>query len=129
MLAGLLDNQGAGWREVMIRHDRLRVGALDICELQRFFRKIEPADGSVFVYVTQDICELKGAAKMMGKRLPVRLVHAEDTNAQSPDGRSNPVAIKVELLQRRSLDVRAGVHFDAVDNRQEIVLMQAKTED
>src|SRR5215813_10077236 len=127
MPAGALDNQRAGWLKVMVRHDCLRVGALDIRQLQRLFRKIKPPDGSVFVYVTQDVCELKGAAKMMGKRLPVRIVHAEDTHAQSPDGRSNPVAIKVEFFQGRSLDVRARVHFDAVNNRQEIVLMQAET--
>jgi len=63
---------------------------------------------------------------MVSECLSVSVVHAENAHAQSADGTGNPVAIKFKLLQTGTLDIGARVHFHAVDNGKEIVLVQAK---
>src|SRR6476646_921506 len=95
---GALDNKSTGCTEARIRGHCHGIGALDICEIQCLLRKIQTPYAGVFVYIAQNICKLKSTAKMMCECFSVRLIHAEDANAEPPDCRGNPVTIELELL-------------------------------
>src|SRR5260221_9616908 len=59
---------------------------------------------------------------MVRERLPINIVHAENAHAQATNRTRNTVAIKLKLLEARTLDICPGIHFNAIDAREEIVL-------
>ena len=100
---------------------RRRVGGGDAAVVQCIPRQIEPAQRRVLVEVAQDIGELQRAAKMMGEREAVIVLHAEDTHRQPPDRAGDAVAIKVERGTVGRADVGDDIHFHAVDDGEEVL--------
>src|SRR6185503_5845721 len=108
------------------RQHRLRVGGFEPGRPQRFQRQIEPSDAGVLVEVAQNIGELQGASQMMRELETVMGVHAEHAHRQPPDRAGDAVAIEIEPRQRRRADVLGRVHFHAVDDGEEIGLIERK---
>src|SRR5262245_54652298 len=79
--ARAFDNEIAGRGDMGTRRDQMRVARLDFREFQCLSREIQTPYGGIFIYVTQDICELKRTAEVMSERFSVGIVHAEDAYA------------------------------------------------
>ena len=101
-----------------------RIGGLDPGLAQRLARQIEPPDRGILVEVAQDVGELERAAEMVGEIPPRLHIHAEDADRQAADRTRDPVAVEIELRPGRGADVAEHVHLHAVDDREEIGLLE-----
>ena len=61
---------------------------------------------------------------MVGQHFPVGFSQSENPHGETPNGAGNAIAIEIELLEARRADIGARIHFDAVDDGQEIVFNQ-----
>ena len=61
---------------------------------------------------------------MMRHRLAARPRFAEDVYAQPANRRGNPVAVQIQLIARWRNDRSICIHLHAIDDRNEIVLLQ-----
>jgi hypothetical protein len=105
---------------------RCRLSNLHARRIEQFTGKIEPADGSIFVQVAQDIRKLERAPQMMGK-LPSRLIlHAEDADRKAPKRTRNTIAIEIEGGKIGRTHIGNHIHFHTVDCREEILFAQSE---
>src|SRR5262245_41236468 len=126
MGTGAFDNKVTGGSEVRIGGDCVWIAAFDIGTRQRFPRKVYAPHSGILVYVSQDICQLKRPTKMVRKRFPIGVAHAENAHAQSPDGTGDAIAIKFKLLEAGSPNILARIHFHTVNNCKTVLLAQLK---
>jgi len=75
--------------------------------------------------VAEYVGELQRAAEFRCNTLARPRLLAEDPHRKPPDGNGHAVAVQIELVQARCTNVGLRVHFHAVDNREEIVALQA----
>ena len=119
-----LDDDAAGLAEHRIGQDRDRIGADDPGVAQRLARQVEPAHRGILVEIAQDVGELQRAAEMIGERQTGLLPHAEDPHRQPPDRAGHAVAIERERRAIRRADIGDHIHFHAVDDGEEILVLE-----
>ena len=88
---------------------------------QRFARKVETADGGVFVEIAQNVRQLQRAAEVEGEREAGLFIHAEDLDREAANGAGHMIAIKIKGGEIGGADVLGDVHLHAVDHGEEIL--------
>ena len=118
---------GTGCAEPRVCRNGLCITALYTGKCQRLSREIQASDIGVLINITQDICQLKRAAEMVGQGFPVAVIHTEDANTQSSNCAGHAIAIKIKFAETWSPNISTSIHLNAIDYSQEIFLAQTET--
>ncbi len=112
-----------------IGDNRRGITGADFGFVEKFARKINPADRRILIDVAQDVGQLQRPAELSGKLETRLLLHAEDPDGEAPHGTGDPLAIEVQSGKIRRANILDHVHFHAVDDREEVLLAQPKALD
>ena len=129
MLARLRDERGARLREPRMRHHGTRLGVVDAGRGERLARKIDTADRSVLVEVTQDVGQLQRSPQVVRQRPPLRRRHFKNPHRKATDRTGDAVTVQVQRGPVRSPDIAFGIHQHAVDDSVEVLLLQTVAPD